>query len=356
VRQRRGDGAWSSSPRKFVGAYVMEVGGNDTHVELTDSGASGARRHDRRNLCPPGFHIKLCRKWVISPRVVDGLFLSVLQKIRMGSERVGNKRLSVRTLSWFRGAAACEPWWCGCRPCHVRNRLRVVALGYQPCQLAVRGRCLPALSCGHCRVAAYEHHRATTSGELHVPTSLHSPSSKEMFCAKLYVASICFKCFKCFRVMLQVCSYGCCKSISGCCICCNGCTRMLQTSVLKVSFVFLRMLQVCLSEYVCCKLLFSKFHLFFYVCCKCVYLNVVYVYNGFKCFSGAFGSGSDPCFKCFICFQTYIAIVASSCFKTRLSVACSSSPFSRLAWYQAREGGDGLHWRGRAPRACGRAQ
>jgi hypothetical protein len=38
------------------------------------------------------------------------------------------------------------------------------------------------------------------------------------------------------------------------------------------------------------------------------YLDAAYVYDGFKCFSGVFASVSDACFKCFICFQTYIKI------------------------------------------------
>jgi hypothetical protein len=42
------------------------------------------------------------------------------------------------------------------------------------------------------------------------------------------------------------------------------------------------------------------------------YLDVAYVYNGFKCFSGVFAGVSDACF---ICFQIYVAIVASGCFK-----------------------------------------
>ena len=36
-----------------------------------------------------------------------------------------------------------------------------------------------------------------------------------------------------------------------------------------------------------------------------------------KCFSGVFASISDACFKCFICLQTYVASVASGCFKSR---------------------------------------
>jgi hypothetical protein len=47
-------------------------------------------------------------------------------------------------------------------------------------------------------------------------------------------------------------SYGYCKSRSGCCICCNGCTHMLQASVPNISSIF--------SD----------------VCFKCVYLDVTY--------------------------------------------------------------------------------
>jgi hypothetical protein len=37
--------------------------------------------------------------------------------------------------------------------------------------------------------------------------------------------------------------------IYGCCICCNGCTRILQNYVFNVASVFFkRMLQVCLSD------------------------------------------------------------------------------------------------------------
>jgi hypothetical protein len=55
---------------------------------------------------------------------------------------------------------------------------------------------------------------------------------------------------------------GCYKSRLTCCICCNGCTCMLQAFVPNISAVFLD------------------------VCCKCVYLDVVYV--------------SHICCKCFI--------------------------------------------------------
>jgi hypothetical protein len=76
------------------------------------------------------------------------------------------------------------------------------------------------------------------------------------------------------------------------------------------------------------------------------YLDVVYAYNCFKCFSGVFASVSDACFKCFICFQTYVAIVVYGCFKIRSSVASPSSPFSSLASVRSARGGGGPYWRG----------
>jgi hypothetical protein len=81
---------------------------------------------------------------------------------------------------------------------------------------------------------------------------------------------------------------------------------------------------------------------FFDVCCKCVsrdvvnvfthmmqvsYLNVAYVHNGFKCFFKCF----RRMFQIFIYFQTYVATVASECFKSRSDVASPSSPFCCLA-------------------------
>jgi hypothetical protein len=69
--------------------------------------------------------------------------------------------------------------------------------------------------------------------------------------------------FQMFQTYVTSFSYGCCKSGSGCCICCNGCTRMLQASVPNVSSIF--------SD----------------VCCKCVYMDVTYL--------------SHICCKRFIC-------------------------------------------------------
>ena len=63
-------------------------------------------------------------------------------------------------------------------------------------------------------------------------------SSKEMFTLKLHVASVYFACFKCFRGMLKV----------------------FHTDVTKVDW---DVAHVAIVVHVCCKLLFSIFHLFF---------------------------------------------------------------------------------------------
>ena len=80
-------------------------------------------------------------------------------------------------------------------------------------------------------------------------------------CRAPYVSYVLDVCFKIFQRYVTSVSYGCCKSRSGCCICCSGCTRMLQAFVPNVSSIFLD------------------------VSCKCVYLDVAYVYHIYcKCF------------------------------------------------------------------------
>jgi hypothetical protein len=39
------------------------------------------------------------------------------------------------------------------------------------------------------------------------------------------------------------------------------------------------------------------------------YLDVAYVYNGFKCFSCVFRSVSDACFKCFVIFRRMLQLL-----------------------------------------------
>jgi hypothetical protein len=84
------------------------------------------------------------------------------------------------------------------------------------------------------------------------------------------------------------------------------------------------------------------------------YLDIAYVYNGFKCFSGIFASVLDACFKCFIYFQMNVTIVASECFKTRSSVP--SSPFCCLTLVSSVERWRWFPLTWVAPRACRWAQ
>jgi hypothetical protein len=74
-------------------------------------------------------------------------------------------------------------------------------------------------------------------------------------------------------------------------VCCNGCTRMLQTSVSNVSFVFQTYVAECLSG--CCICFTHMLQVF--------YLDVACVFNGFKCF-----------FRCFCkCFRRMFLSVSS---------------------------------------------
>jgi hypothetical protein len=93
-----------------------------------------------------------------------------------------------------------------------------------------------------------------------------------------------FQVFQLFQRYVARVSYGCCKSRLGCCICCNGCTLMLQIFVPNVSSVF--------SD----------------VCCKCVYLDVAYVSHiYFRCFIWMLRT----CCNGFQVFQTYVSNVSS---------------------------------------------
>jgi hypothetical protein len=124
------------------------------------------------------------------------------------------------------------------------------------------------------------------------------------------VASICFKCFTCFRGISV--SYGCCKNRLGYCIYYNDCTRLLQTSTPNVLSVF--------SD-VCCKFVYLDVVYVSHIYCKCFILMLRIFCNDFQVFLAVFASVSDTYFRCFICLQTYVASVASGCFKSRFNVA-----------------------------------
>jgi hypothetical protein len=62
---------------------------------------------------------------------------------------------------------------------------------------------------------------------------------------------------------VSIVSCGCCKNRFGCCICCNGCTCMLQASIPMFQLFIV---------HICCKSfrrMSQVFHLSFFVCCKC---------------------------------------------------------------------------------------
>jgi hypothetical protein len=128
---------------------------------------------------------------------------------------------------------------------------------------------------------------------------------------RCYAESACYK--RMFQRYIANVSYGCCKSGSGCCICCDGCTCMLQAFVLNVFICFLD------------------------VCCKCVHLDVAYILHiRCKCFICILCM-FVMFFKCFqvflqvfqmyvssvlsvICFRLYVKSVASRRFKSRSRV------------------------------------
>jgi hypothetical protein len=61
-----------------------------------------------------------------------------------------------------------------------------------------------------------------------------------------------FQVFQLFQMHVSSVLYECCKNISGCYICCSGCTLMLQAPVPMIHLFFRRMLQVFyLDIYVC---------------------------------------------------------------------------------------------------------
>jgi hypothetical protein len=94
---------------------------------------------------------------------------------------------------------------------------------------------------------------------------------------------------------------------------------MLQAFVPIVSSVF--------QTYVLSAFIWILYMFHIYVC-KCFIWMLRMLLQWFQVFSGVFASVSDACFKCFICLQTYVASVASECFKSRSDVASPSSPFA----------------------------
>ena len=73
-----------------------------------------------------------------------------------------------------------------------------------------------------------------------------------------------FKCFRLFQTFVSSVSSGCCKSRSGCCICCNNKIRMLQAYVSCVPMHVANVSSACFkSRSWCC------------TCCKWLYTHVL---------------------------------------------------------------------------------
>ena len=90
-----------------------------------------------------------------------------------------------------------------------------------------------------------------------------------------------FQVFHMFYKHVASVSYGYCKSRSGCCICCNGCTCMLHMSIPKVSSVSLD---------VCCKCVYLDVAYISHICCKYFILMLCMFAMIFKCFQVFFVS------------------------------------------------------------------
>jgi hypothetical protein len=58
--------------------------------------------------------------------------------------------------------------------------------------------------------------------------------------------------------------------------------------------------------------MFQVFSYVSYVCLLVFYLDVAYIFNGFKMLSDVFASVSNACFKSFICLLLYVATVVSN--------------------------------------------
>jgi hypothetical protein len=120
-----------------------------------------------------------------------------------------------------------------------------------------------------------------------------------------------FQVFQMFQRFVVSVSYRCCKSRSGCCICCNSCTRMLQTLFPNVSYVF--------RTYVASVFIWILHIFHIYVasvlsrCCVCL--------QWFSSVSGVFQVFQTHISSVSFVSFLYVASVASRYFKSRSDVA-----------------------------------
>ena len=128
----------------------------------------------------------------------------------------------------------------------------------------------------------------------HAPLAFLSCFAESVCCKRM------FRVFWMFQMYVASVLNGCCKNRSGYCICCNGCTRILQRSVTNILSMFSgRILQMCLSE--CCICFTHTLHVCLFGCC--VWLQ--WFPSVFRCF--------------FQVFQKHVSIV-STVFKHMLQL------------------------------------
>jgi hypothetical protein len=151
------------------------------------------------------------------------------------------------------------------------------------------------------------------TGELHVslPTStlvsssttisLHLSKPRGDIVPKAHVASVCFKCFRLFSRCVASVSHRCYKSRLGCCICCNGYTRMFQGCFLIIHLFFLKhvasvfILDIAYVLRTCCKCFILMLHML--VLAFQVFSDVLQV---FRVYVASISAVSDICCKYFI--------------------------------------------------------
>jgi hypothetical protein len=123
---------------------------------------------------------------------------------------------------------------------------------------------------------------------------------------KPHVVSVCFKCFGCSRGMLHLFQMNVAKVYQN---------VAYVAMVARVCYKGLFQRFICVFERIVASVFIGMLHTFHSHMLQMFYLDIAYVCNGFQLFSCVFASVSETCFKYFICLQTYVASIASGCYK-----------------------------------------
>jgi hypothetical protein len=164
---------------------------------------------------------------------------------------------------------------------------------------------------GHCRVRAanelctdkHMFHSSTWTSSIHRRRGQQGQApfvQARWHCAESTCSKPIFQVFQFFQRYVTRVSYEYCKSRSGCYICCNGYTLMLQTPLPNVSFVFFRhMFQACFIR--------PDVAYILHICCKCF----IWTLLCFAMVANIF----------FLVFHTYVVSVSYRYYKSRFGVA-----------------------------------